>query len=62
MARSLRAEVFNAVLSLAGVTLDFTALGSSGVQARARAFQSMVGGGMDLERAAALSGLLIEDD
>ncbi len=45
-----------------GLTLDWEELRASDVQGRARAFQSMVGGGMPIERAAALSGLLIEDD
>ncbi len=44
------------------VQLDFTALHASDVQGRARSFQSLVGGGMDVERAARLSGLLVEDD
>ena len=44
------------------VALDFTALHASDVQGRARSFQSLVGGGMDVERAARLSGLLVEDD
>ena len=44
------------------VKLDFAALQASDVQGRARAFQSMVGGGMDVAKAAALSGLLVGDD
>jgi len=44
------------------VQLDFTALHASDVQGRARSFQSLVGGGMDVERAARLSGLLVDDD
>lgn len=40
------------------VSLDWTELRASDISGRARAFQSLVGGGMDLERAAALSGLL----
>ena len=43
------------------VALDFAPLHASDVQGRARAFQSLVGGGMEVERAARLSGLLIED-
>lgn len=43
------------------VAFDFDALFASDVQGRARAFQSMVGGGMPLERAASLSGLLAVD-
>ncbi len=45
----------------APVALDFTSLHASDVQGRARSFQSLVGGGMDVERAARLSGLLIDD-
>lgn len=43
------------------VVLDFTSLHASDVQGRARAFQSLVAGGMEVERAAGLSGLLAED-
>ena len=40
------------------LTLNFDALMASDLQGRARAFQSLVGGGMDVERAATLSGML----
>ena len=40
------------------ISLGFEELMASDVSGRARAFQSMVGGGMDVERAAALAGLL----
>ena len=40
------------------VRLDFTALAASDIMGRARAFGSMVGAGMELERAAALAGLV----
>ena len=40
------------------VRLDFSELMASDLAGRARAFQSMVGGGMELERAAALAGLM----
>ena len=43
------------------VTLDWVELRASDVQGRARAFQSMVGGGMEVEKAAALSGLMVSD-
>ena len=46
----------------ADLTFDFTALNASDVQGRARAFQSLVGGGMSLEQAAAASGILTPDD
>ena len=44
------------------VTLNFDRLMASDIQGRARAFQSMVGGGMAIDRAAQLSGLLAVDD
>lgn len=40
------------------VSMDFEALFASDIQGRARAFQSLVGGGMSVEQAAAASGLL----
>ncbi len=60
MADVIRAEA-RAKLA-AAIKFDFSGLYASDVQGRARAFQSMVTGGMDLERAAALSGLLIEGE
>lgn len=44
------------------VKLDFSELMASDLAGRARAFQSMVGAGMDLERAAALAGLMTPGD
>lgn len=44
------------------VSFDFTPMRASDVQGRARGFAAMVGAGMELERAVALSGLLIPDD
>ena len=41
-----------------GLALDFSALFASDIAGRARAFSSMVNGGMDVDKAAALSGLL----
>lgn len=43
------------------VRLDWSELRASDITGRARAFQSLVGSGMDVNKAAALSGLLIED-
>ena len=43
------------------VSLNFDSLMASDISGRARAFQSMVGGGMDIDRATALSGLLEAD-
>ena len=55
-------EVEAAAKLSADVTLDFTALHASDVQGRARAFQSLVAGGMDITQAAAASGILTEQD
>ena len=41
-----------------GISLSFNALMASDLTGRARAFQSMVGAGMDASKAAALSGLM----
>lgn len=43
------------------VKIGFERLFASDLMGRARAFQSMVGGGMDIGKAAALSGLLAEE-
>ena len=40
------------------VSLSFDSLMASDISGRARAFQSMVSGGMDVTKAAALSGLM----
>lgn len=42
-------------------TLSFEELRASDITGRARAFQSLVGAGMDLSQAASLSGLLVND-
>ena len=44
------------------VSLTWTELRASDLSGRARAFQSMVGGGMEVERAAGLAGLMVADD
>ena len=44
------------------VRLDFSGLMASDLSGRARAFASMVNAGLSLERAAALSGLVVDDD
>ena len=44
------------------VSLDFSQLQASDLSGRARSLQSMVGAGMDLTKAMALSGLMVEDD
>ena len=43
------------------VTLSWQELRASDLSGRARAFQSMVGGGMDISKAIAVAGLLVED-
>ncbi len=45
-----------------GLAFDFSALFASDLSGRARAFQSMVGGGMDIGKAAALAGLMVDGD
>ena len=44
------------------VSLEWDELRAADISGRARAFQSMVGGGMEIDRAAALSGLLSPDE
>ena len=44
------------------VTLDWQDLRASDLSGRARAFQSLVGGGMDIARAAALAGLMTPEE
>ena len=44
-----------------GVTLSFDGLNAADIASKARGFQSLVGGGMEVERAAALAGLLASD-
>ena len=44
------------------VELDWHELRASDLAGRARAFQSMVGGGMDVAKAASLAGLMIQED
>ena len=56
------AEELAVKLDTPGLALDFSALFASDRSGRARAFQSMVGGGMEVEKAAALAGLMVDDD
>lgn len=60
LARVIEAEAKAKLM--ASLRFDFTELHASDVQGRARAFQSMVTGGMDLDKAAALSGLLVAEE
>ena len=43
------------------VTLSWTELRASDLSGRARAFQSMVGGGMAVAEAVSVAGLMVED-
>ena len=45
---------------MADIALDWDELRASDIAGRARAFQSMVGAGMDLAKAAGLAGLMVE--
>ena len=51
-----------AKLNVDDLEFDTTDLHAADIAGRARAFQSLVGGGMELDQAAGLSGLLIDDD
>ena len=49
-------------LDTPGLAFDFSSLFASDLSGRARSFQSMVGGGMEVGKAAALAGLMVDDD
>ena len=49
-------------LNAPGLAFNTDGLFAADIQGRARAFQSLVGGGMDVSKAAALSGLLVGDE
>ena len=49
-------------LDTPNLAFDFSQLFASDLSGRARAFQSMVGGGMEVGKAAALAGLMVDDD
>ena len=44
------------------VSLSWAELRAGDIAGRARAFQSMVGGGMDVAKAATLAGLIVADE
>ena len=48
-------------LEVPDLKLNFDQLFAADLQGRARSFQSMVQGGMSIEKAAALSGLMVEE-
>ena len=53
---------FELSLKMGGsVNLSLDAIGAADISGKARAFQSMVGGGMDVTKAAGLAGLLEAD-
>ena len=54
-------EELRSKLDSPNLTLDWDELRAADISGRARAFQSMVSAGMELSKAAALSGLLIDD-
>ena len=56
LAKLVQSEI-NAKLD-AGISIDFTELRAADLSGRARAFQSMVGGGMDVAKAVAIAGLM----
>ena len=61
VAKTIAGEL-GAKLDTPGLTFDFGALWANDLSGRARAFGSMVQGGMDISRAAALAGLMNADD
>ena len=52
------ARAFESAEAKGPMQLNFDSLMASDISGRARAFQSMVGGGLDVAKAAALSGLM----
>ena len=56
------AEELAVKLDTPGLAFDFSSLFASDLSGRARSFSSMVQAGMDIERAAGLSGLMVSDD
>ena len=59
MAREVQAELGHK-LNVPGLSINFDSLFASDLSGRARAFQSLVSGGMDTGKAAALAGLMEE--
>ena len=60
LAKSVQSEL-RAKLDSSALAITFDALFASDLAGRARAFQSLVGGGMDISAAASLAGLMAED-
>ena len=61
VAETVAAEL-STKLCVPSLTLSFNRLFASDLSGRARAFQSMVGGGMEVARAAALAGLMEREE
>ena len=59
---SLAAQEARLKLGVPDLAITFNRLFASDLSGRARAFQSMVGGGMDIQKAAALAGLMETED
>ena len=59
---SKRVEEELSKLSSERIILNFDELQASDISGRARAFQSLVGGGMDVDEALAVTGLVVNDD
>ena len=49
-------------LGVDGISFDWTDLGAGDISGRARALQGMINAGIDLDRAMALSGLMVSDN
>ena len=60
LARKIEAELSK--LASGRIALNFDELNASDIVGRARAFQSLVGGGMDIDEAANISGLVATDE
>lgn len=60
LARRIEAELSSKLDTM--ITLDLADVNAADVSGRARAFQSMVGGGMDVAKAASLTGLVAADE
>ena len=61
LGKLVQAELRNK-LDAPDLALGWSELRASDFQARARSFKSMVDGGMDVTKAAALSGLLLDEE
>lgn len=60
MAKRIEAELTEGLE--AKIVIDLSNLHASDITGRARAFQSLVGGGMDIAKAAGISGIVVDDE